>query len=183
MAAAQQQLVAGNRMVSVAMTDLSGKVSQSGDPVARLSKQFIDGYGTAQRFESGLRSLNRSIESGKIEAVQAEAIYAGMTSKLGLVANGTEIAAQGFGRLGTVIDTVNARLASQTSLAARNTDALNRMAIANDNAGTAGSGFRRQNLGYQAFDVGQGLALGMNPAMILAQQVHRSRSCTPARAD
>lgn len=169
MAAAQQQLVGGNRMVSVAMADLSGKVSQAGDPVARLSKQFIDGYGTAQRFEGGLRSLNRALESGKIEAVQAEAIYSGMTGKLGLVANGTDIAAQGFGRLGAVIDTVNARLASQTSLAARNTDALNRMAIANDNS-SVGSGFRRQNLGYQAFDVGQGLALGMNPAMILAQQ-------------
>lgn len=32
------------------------------------------------------------------------------------------------------------------------------------------SGFRRQNLGYQAFDVGQGLASGINPTMILAQQ-------------
>lgn len=30
--------------------------------------------------------------------------------------------------------------------------------------------FRRANLGYQAFDVGQSLALGFNPAMILAQQ-------------
>ncbi|MDX1158453.1 phage tail tape measure protein [Sinorhizobium medicae] len=30
--------------------------------------------------------------------------------------------------------------------------------------------FRRQNLGYQAFDIGQGLAGGINPAMILAQQ-------------
>lgn len=170
MAAAQQQLDAGNRMVSVAMADLSGKLSQAGDPVARLSKQFIDGYGTAQRFEGGLRSLNRALESGKIEATQAEAIYAGMTGKLGLVANGTQIAAQGFGRLGAVVDSVNARMASQTVIATKSTEALNRMALANDNAGTTGSNFRRQNLGYQAFDVAQGLALGMNPAMILAQQ-------------
>ncbi|MCS0459539.1 phage tail length tape measure family protein [Rhizobium favelukesii] len=32
------------------------------------------------------------------------------------------------------------------------------------------SGFRRQNLGYQAFDIGQGLAGGISPAMIAAQQ-------------
>ncbi|MGO7779488.1 phage tail length tape measure family protein [Rhizobium ruizarguesonis] len=36
--------------------------------------------------------------------------------------------------------------------------------------GSGNAGFRRQNLGYQAFDIGQGLAGGLNPAMILAQQ-------------
>ncbi|MGO6879478.1 phage tail length tape measure family protein [Rhizobium ruizarguesonis] len=36
--------------------------------------------------------------------------------------------------------------------------------------GSGNASFRRQNLGYQAFDIGQGLAGGLNPAMILAQQ-------------
>lgn len=52
----------------------------------------------------------------------------------------------------------------ETAAIERQTTATNRLASANDNV------FRRRNLTYQVFDVGQGLALGSNPALIAMQQ-------------
>lgn len=47
----------------------------------------------------------------------------------------------------------------------------NRQQVMGGSGGFGGNAaFRRQNLGYQAFDVGQGIAGGISPAMILAQQ-------------
>ncbi|MEO1986596.1 MAG: phage tail length tape measure family protein [Martelella sp.] len=63
-----------------------------------------------------------------------------------------------------------ATLASIDAIKGRNTAAvlgggLSPMGV-NDNSAR----FRRQNLTYQLFDIGQTTAMGMNPAMILAQQ-------------
>lgn len=57
-----------------------------------------------------------------------------------------------------------AALASTAAIKGRNTA----LVAANDSAGGVGS--RRQVLGYQAFDIGQGLASGMPLGMIAAQQ-------------
>ncbi|MEO3386002.1 phage tail length tape measure family protein, partial [Mesorhizobium sp. CAU 1741] len=54
----------------------------------------------------------------------------------------------------------------ETAAIDQQTIAVNRLAAANDNE----SRFRRRNLMYQAFDIGQTAALGMNPAMIAMQQ-------------
>lgn len=162
---ADQEMIAGARQVSVALTDQQGKVSAAGNPLSRLSRQYIDGYGSAQRFESGLRSLNRMLERGEIEGRQAEAVYTGMAQKLGLVANAADITAQGYARLGGVIDTVNTKLAQQSSLAATAATGMSRIS-GNDNE----SSFRRRNLTYQAFDVAQMAALGQAPAMLALQQ-------------
>jgi len=61
-----------------------------------------------------------------------------------------------------------AALASTAALKGRNAA----LVAANDTGGGVGgnAGFRRQNLGYQAFDIGQGLASGMPLGMIAAQQ-------------
>ncbi|AMS41155.1 phage tail length tape measure family protein [Aminobacter aminovorans] len=163
---AEQDMVAGARQVSVALADQQGKVSAAGNPLARLSRQYIDGYGSAQRFESGLRSLNRMLEKGEIEARQAEAVYTGMAQKLGLVANAADVTAQGYARLGGVIDTVNTKLAQQSSLAATAATGLGRIGGVNDNEAS----FRRRNMTYQAFDVVQMAALGQAPAMLALQQ-------------
>nr|WP_272212405.1 phage tail length tape measure family protein [Marinicella sp. W31]MDC2878320.1 phage tail length tape measure family protein [Marinicella sp. W31] len=61
-----------------------------------------------------------------------------------------------------------ATLASIDAIKGRNAAAVlgGGMAGLNDNS----SRFRRQNLTYQLFDIGQTAAMGMNPAMIMAQQ-------------
>lgn len=119
MADAQAQLSAGNRMVVVTLAEANQKVSQAGDPVARLSRTYVDGRAEALKFEQGLRSLNRALEAGRVDGNLAQQIYQGMTQKLGMVADGTGIAAQGFTKLGTVVENVNRNIVQGTAATER----------------------------------------------------------------
>lgn len=169
--AANASMIASGKSVAVVMSDTGTKVSSAGDPVARLSRQFVDGFGASQKFEAGLRSLNRMLEQGKIDASQAATIYSGMTTKLGLVANGTSIAAQGYGKLGTVVDTVNARLGAQVVAANSATASLTRLnAAANQNALRGAGSFNTGNIAAQFQDIAVTSAMGMSPLQIALQQ-------------
>jgi hypothetical protein len=142
---------------AIAATD--GKIMTGGDSLARLSRQYVEGYATQQRFATGLGHLNRALETGKVNIEGASAILVGMNAKLGLAANSSEIAAKGQTHLAAAVKLANSQIEQQTIVAGR--------AIAvNDNAAR----FRKQVLGYQAFDVGQGLAMGAPLTMIAAQQ-------------
>ncbi|MDI6026714.1 phage tail length tape measure family protein [Corticibacterium sp. UT-5YL-CI-8] len=164
--AADDQMVAGARRVSVALADTEQKVSRAGSPVERLSRQYVDGYGAQQKFEQGLRQLNTAMDKGQITGERAQAVYAGMVQRLGLVASGAEITTRGYDRLGAVITEVNQRLAAQQTQVIATTGAMARLNAVNDNEAS----FRRRNLSYQLFDVGQMAALGQNPAMTALQQ-------------
>lgn len=146
MARAQQQIVAGAREVSVAMTDASGKISAAGDPIERMNRRFVAGHREMTEFTKGMRDLNRSLETGRLQAEPAAMLYQGMAQKLGLVANASDITRQGYVQLGAVVERVNAQMTQSQSLAA-----MSRRMPVNDNMAS----FRRQNLMYQAFDIGQ----------------------------
>ncbi|WP_189522430.1 MULTISPECIES: phage tail length tape measure family protein [unclassified Mesorhizobium] len=154
----------------LAVAETNTKISQTGDPIARLSRQYIDGYGATVRLENGIRTLNRSLEAGRITAEQASTIYSGMVTKLGMVAGGTDIARQGYGRMSGIIDEVNARLRSQSLAADQAANSMKHLDAVNDNLSAGAVRFRRQNLMFQAQDIGVSLAGGMNPLMVLAQQ-------------
>lgn len=132
------------------------KISQSGDVLARLSRQYVDGYAAAQRAQQAVASLSRGIDSGRISMAQAEPILEGIYRKYGQLGSGAEFAAKGQMELGAAIDRTTAKMVAQQKVGP----------AANDNEAT----FRRRNLNYQLFDVTQGLALGMNPGMIAMQQ-------------
>lgn len=66
-----------------------------------------------------------------------------------------------------VMDLVTASLDRQTAAANRAAAATRGLAVANDNAARA----RRTNLGYQGFDIAQGVAMGAPVGMIAAQQI------------
>lgn len=157
MASAQRQIVDGAREVSVAMADASGKLSNAGDPIAKLSRQFVAGYSDMSRFTGGMRSLNTMLETGK-GAEQAAHIYQGMVQKLGLVADAADLTRQGYAQLGAMVERVNAQMAKTPSV-----DAIGGRLGMNDNMST----FRRQNLMYQAFDIGQTVGpLGIGRTLI-----------------
>ncbi|MEQ1953603.1 phage tail length tape measure family protein [Mesorhizobium yinganensis] len=174
MEAAQARLSAGNKLVSVTLADTTGKVSAATGDIGKLSRAYIDGYGTAYKLETGLRSINRALEQGKIDVAQASAIYQGMTTRLGAMADGTSIARQGYVQLGSVIDDVNMKMsrAAQQAHATRLATAQSFTPVNDNMSGRMGGadGFRRQNLGFQLQDIGVGLYGGMPVTTVLVQQ-------------
>lgn len=103
----------------------NGKVSQGGDVLARLSRQYVAGYRDAERFASSVNQLNQGLETGKIDMQEADRLLAGMHRRFGLTANGAELAAQGYHRLSQAVDGYNARLeAGATEAAAQRIHSL-----------------------------------------------------------
>lgn len=121
-AAAQQKLVAGNKEVQVSFAQTDAKVSQAGDILARLSRQYVDGYAAQQRFEAGLAQLARGVERGAINMQQASKILDGMYAKFGLVADGAQFAARGQMELAQAVTEANQRMAAQQQLSAQNSN-------------------------------------------------------------
>ncbi|TPM41540.1 hypothetical protein [Mesorhizobium sp. B2-3-4] len=161
--AADKAMAASNREVAATAAQTDAKIVQSGDVLARLSRQFVDGYASAQRMNSALNSLSRGIDSGKIKMEQAGPILDGIYRKFQLAGDASLFMARGQTELAAAVSAANAKLTAQKQIAP-----------ANSNVGAPGAGgndsFRRTNLGYQAFDIGQGLAAGTPLAMIAAQQ-------------
>lgn len=170
MANAQRQIVSGAREVSVAMTDASGKISTAGDPVARLSRQFVSGYGEMSRFTTGMRSLNNILETGR-GAEHAAQIYQGMTQKLGLVANAADLTRQGYAELGAMVERVNAQILRQSTELSSAESANRKFNAANSNAVSAGAsraaGF---NAGQQVQDIAMMSLMGQSPGILALQQ-------------
>jgi hypothetical protein len=158
MANAQRQIVSGAREVSVAMTDASGKISTAGDPLSRLERRFVSGAREMAEFTRGMRALNAGLETGRYQAESASILYQSMAQKLGVVANAADLTRQGYAQLGAVVDRVNSQMARSQSVGA----VSGRLSV-NDNMST----FRRQNLMYQAFDIGQTVGpLGVGRTLI-----------------
>ncbi|MEQ1952479.1 hypothetical protein ABMA59_13815 [Mesorhizobium sp. CN2-181] len=175
MDSANKRLDTGLRDVQVEMGEVGVKATRTRSQLDTLARGFEEGYREETRMSQGLKVLSFEMETNNLAAGRASAIYMGMARELGLTANAANLAAQGHGKLAGIIGSVNAQLTEEIALANRAVAAHKQLAMtANDNvpgmvAGGAAAG-RRQILGYQAFDIGQGLAGGLNPAMILAQQ-------------
>lgn len=157
--AADKAMAASSREVSQAIAANDAKISAYGDSVSRLSAKYEPGARQAQMFTRDMNSLNRALESGKITIEGASALLVGMNTRLGLAGNSAELAARGQTQLAAAVKLANSQIEQQTVVAGR--------AIAvNDNMAR----FRRQNLMFQANDIGVSLAGGMNPGMVLIQQ-------------
>lgn len=97
--------------VSVQGADV--KISQAGDAVARLSRQYVDGYAAAQRLNSELNSLSRAIEQGKTTTSAAQPILDGMVRKYGDLGTGAQFAAKGQVEFAQAISNTTARMQEQ----------------------------------------------------------------------
>lgn len=170
--AADQQGVASSERLGAALAAedaATGKVSRA---VEAMSRQWISGYGNQAKFETGLRQINRALETGAVSTTRAAALVEGLQRKFGQAADAVQVGHRGFTMLAPVVQEVNERLATQSVN-------LTRLQAANSNAAsstgqfTRASGLARHemiNLGRQVQDVGTMLAMGQSPFAILASQ-------------
>lgn len=176
-AGAQQKVAADRAMAAssaaagsaVAATDT--KISQAGDVLARLSRQYIDGYSAQQKFSQGLGQLQRGLESGKISIEGAERILVGMNQKLGLMGDASDLASKGQMQLAAAVKAANAQIAGQAIAAENATAAAKRMMAANANAPMGRqNNFAALNATNQFQDIAITAAMGQSLTTIALQQ-------------
>lgn len=154
--AASGKAASGVSQLGNAITTTERRAERASGEIHKLSVRFVDGFGSAYQFEKAVKSLGRAFDSGNISIERADKILLGLHKRYGLTANAQELAAKGQHDLAGAVTRVNALLDQQGR----------KLHSVNDNLAS----FRRGNLRYQLFDIGQGLAGGLNPAMIAAQQ-------------
>ncbi|RUM97917.1 hypothetical protein EET67_09895 [Pseudaminobacter arsenicus] len=173
-AAADKVGAAGSAAVGQAVAATDAKISTSGDVLARLSRQYVEGYRSEEQFQRGLRQLGRALDSGKATMAQADAILAGMNKRFGMTANATDLAEQGYHSLSQAVAAFNTRLAAQTIAANQAASATQRLASVNMNRSATGlqfgSGFATANIAAQFQDIAVTSAMGMSPLQIALQQ-------------
>lgn len=157
-AAAAGKSVAG---VGMASDEVNRKISQAGDVVGRLSRQYVDGYASAQRFQSALNSLSREMEKGNLTIDRAQPILDGIYRKYGLMGDAAQFAAKGQIELANAITSANARIEQQR-----------RIVPANGNVPISAGAQRAAgfNAGQQLQDIVMMSAMGQNPAILALQQ-------------
>ncbi|ANM12042.1 phage tail length tape measure family protein [Rhizobium sp. N324] len=170
-AGAQQKAAADDRMkqsgkgLGDSFTENDQKISAATNVLAKLSRQYVDGYATTQRFNQAVNQLTRGVELGKIEMTQASAILDGIYRKYGMMADAAKVAERGQLELSKAVQEANTRFEQQARVVPAN---QNRPSPggANDNQAQ----FRRQNLGAQVQDIGVSLYGGMPLTTVLLQQ-------------
>lgn len=169
---ADQKMVQANQQVVFSFNDTTVKVSQSGDVLARLSRQYVDGYAAAQRMGAALTQLSGLIDKGKISMAQSEVILDSVFQKYQLFADGAQFAAKGQTEFAAAIERSNAKLREQQFwhnewLREFNKQPVNRPGGANQN--TLGA-FGAFNTGQQIQDIAVTAAMGQSIPTIALQQ-------------
>lgn len=155
--AADKAMIASGQTTAAAVTQTEAKISQAGDVLARLSRQYVDGYASAQRFNSALNQLSNGLERGKISAEQTGPILDGIFRKYGLMGDAAQFAARGQTELAAAITRANAKLAEQRNLTPTN-----------QNLGA--NRFGSLNATSQFQDIAITSAMGQSPLTIALQQ-------------
>ncbi|KQZ31577.1 hypothetical protein ASD50_15010 [Mesorhizobium sp. Root552] len=167
--AADKAMAASSRDVAQAMAANDAKISTGGDVLARLSRQYVEGYTAQQRFATGLGQLSRGLETGKVSMESAERILVGMNQKLGLSADYAELAAKGQTQLATAVKAANLQIEGQAIAAERARVAQSRLAAANVNARPTNN-FAALNATSQFQDIAITSAMGQSIPTIALQQ-------------
>lgn len=162
--AADKAMTASSQVVGAAQAQIDTKISQAGDVLARLSRQYVDGYASAQKMQSAVNSLSRGIETGKVTMAQAQPILDGIFRKYGQLGDGAQFAAKGQHELAAAITATNARLSAQAQVAGSAAAGVTRINTA------ANQNFSAANVAAQFQDIGVTAAMGMSPLQIALQQ-------------
>lgn len=166
---ADKAMSAAHAGATQAATQLETKISQSGDVLARLSRQYVDGYASAQRMASAVNQLSRGFETGKVSMAQASAILDGIAKKYGTIGSFAEFASRGQMEFANAIAATNARLSAQAAAATQATVATTRLNVAG-NQNRRMSGMMAQGLSYQANDIATMALMGASPGQIAFSQ-------------
>ncbi|WP_287083822.1 phage tail length tape measure family protein [Mesorhizobium sp.] len=172
--AADRAMVASAQAVGQAASATDTKISQAGDSLARLSRQYVEGYAAAQRMQSAVNSLSRGIDAGKITMAQAEPILEGIFRKYGQIGDGAQFAAKGQHEFAAAITNTTARLSAQVVAANAAAAAASRVSVAaNQNRvqpALQQGNFNSANVAAQFQDIAVTSAMGMSPLQIALQQ-------------
>ncbi|MCV9960727.1 phage tail length tape measure family protein [Pararhizobium sp. BT-229] len=108
--AADRAGVASSKAVGAAVDEQKIKVSSAVPLIEKLSRTYVDGYGTAAKFNTEVLKLARSQDTHASSVEHLELVYTGLQKKFGLVADATELTRRGYTELAAAIENVNARL-------------------------------------------------------------------------
>lgn len=111
--AADRAMTASAQAVGAAISQTDTKISVAGDSLAKLSRQYLDGYKNQERFEQGLRQIGRQLDSGKTDIDGATRLLVGMNQKLGITADASELAAKGQVQLAAAVSMANTQIGGQ----------------------------------------------------------------------
>lgn len=114
--AADKAGAASSAAVASAVTTTDQKLTDSRNVLERLSRSYVDGYATAQRFQSALGQLEKGVESGKIAMTQASSILDGIYRKYNMTADAASLASRGQVELAAAVERANAKLAAQAAI-------------------------------------------------------------------
>lgn len=109
MTASSKTAAAGIDAVGNAVNASTPKISQAGDVLNRLSKQYVDGFAAAQKFESAMAQLSKGVDTGKISITQTGPILDGIYKRYGQTADAASFAAKGQAELGFAVAAANSR--------------------------------------------------------------------------
>lgn len=99
-----------SKAAGAAVEEMKIKVSSAVPLIERLSRTYIDGYGSAAKFNTEVMRLAKSQDTNAVSVEHLELAYAGMQRRFGLIADASELAARGYTGLATAIENVNQRL-------------------------------------------------------------------------
>ena len=112
MAAADKAAAASGREIEATIVSVSQRINQAGDPFSRLARQYVDGARESQAFASNLAKLGSALERGQGSVSQAAQIIEGMSRKLGVTADATQVASAGFLSLSRAVEMASGNLES-----------------------------------------------------------------------
>ena len=113
--AADKEGAASSVAVGEALTATNIKISQSGDLLTRLRRQYVDGAANAQRFETAITTLGRGIERGAVPLSEVSSILEGIYKKYQLTADAALLMERGQVDLAQAVEAANAKLKQQNS--------------------------------------------------------------------
>lgn len=119
MAASGKEAAAGIAAVGTAAAATETKVSQSGNVLERLSRQFVDGYGSAQRASAAISAFSREMDVNKDAAARMVPFLEGVYRKYGQLADASQFAAKGQMQFAAAITETTARLQTQEAVIER----------------------------------------------------------------
>ncbi len=119
--AADQAGIASSQRLGATVADSYQKISQSGNVLERLSRQYIDGYAASAKFNTAIIALGKGVETGNVPLQTAGAILDGLYDKFGLVGDAAQLQAAGYAKLGDVVAQKNAEIAKSGQLVTTST--------------------------------------------------------------
>ncbi|MCU0731646.1 MAG: hypothetical protein MUE84_08665, partial [Hyphomonas sp.] len=103
---ADKKITASSREAGQALAAQDALAQKVGSGVASLSRQYIEGYAQAAKFEQAVRQVGAAMDRG-MDAGRAAAALDGIYRKFGQVADAAALSERGFVSLAPIVSALN----------------------------------------------------------------------------